>query len=848
MPNQQQKSINEEDMSSMSSVTGYWKQRTSTEKILFALLLSLFIGSTITITILVTSYLRLENRLSAVHGRAFVTDNLGGDSLVTISANTSQNQEVCLSVECIEVASRILTSIDESVDPCDDMARFACGGWSSKMVNTPNSKEMVMVLENMQMRIDHRLKLALQNPPDPSDFDGYIKIRKYFSSCMEENQDESRLTSVGRIVQQLGQLIPLSAMNNTKPEGLDLTELLKQIIEHNGAPLFDVAIQVDDRNTSRYVLSIGLPRHSGIMPQFYSNMPKDLLDLANSKTNFQKSSVNSNEDHSRTKRQNRKIFDDLIDETGEIPFIDDPMFVTPDALGFFQGNGSFLTSIQQMSREQKTMATFRVLRDVGAFKSFSDEEYMADEASLKQWIHLIDSLTPSDREKKLRLQSARILNYFTVDELQKRFNFINWTSIIQHSIGENVNFDDIVVHYPEVLEKIDDLIKNTTEKRTVHNALILLTVRDLLLELFKPPPGIEKWQFCIQAVKGGFGEVLSSIYLQQFTQHQLDNYKIKAKEMFEALKETIVDTIRESDWLDTISRQNAVRKAKNLRSNLVSPDIYFNETFLEDLVPSVEIDEKHDFVITTWHMFRFFRRNFFKIFGKPVDQVTVTWQMLAYPIIANAFYLQHFNSMVLPLALLDDPLFSMETPRYLAMGTLGFIMAHEIMHGFDNSGVETDENGIRNSILSTSSHQIFQEKMNCVTSQYSETFQTQFTHNGTSFVMHVDGALTLNENVADLGAIKAIVKTHEKWMREKPRAANLPGIKYNQEQVMLIHAAQAYCAVINPQAYALILGMDEHAPPHDRVNGFMMNSPDYGRIFNCPVGSRLNPATKCTVW
>ena len=79
-----------------------------------------------------------------------------------------------------------------------------------------------------------------------------------------------------------------------------------------------------------------------------------------------------------------------------------------------------------MSREQKTMATFRVLRDVGAFKSFSDEEYMADEASLKQWIHLIDSLTPSDREKKLRLQSARILNYFTVDELQKRFNFVSF--------------------------------------------------------------------------------------------------------------------------------------------------------------------------------------------------------------------------------------------------------------------------------------------------------------------------------------------------------------------------------------------------------------------------------------
>ena len=63
--------------------------------------------------------------------------------------------------------------------------------------------------------------------------------------------------------------------------------------------------------------------------------------------------------------------------------------------------------------------------------------------------------------------------------------------------------------------------------RIVHNTLIVLTVRDLLLELFKPPPRVEKWQFCLQAVKGGFGEILSSMYLQQFSKLQLDNYKIK---------------------------------------------------------------------------------------------------------------------------------------------------------------------------------------------------------------------------------------------------------------------------------------------------------------------------------
>jgi len=57
--------------------------------------------------------------------------------------------------------------------------------------------------------------------------------------------------------------------------------------------------------------------------------------------------------------------------------------------------------------------------------------------------------------------------------------------------------------------------------------------------------------------------------------------------MFEALKETIVNSIQESDWLDSISRKNAIRKAKNLQSNLVCPDIYFNTTFLKNSVPPV---------------------------------------------------------------------------------------------------------------------------------------------------------------------------------------------------------------------------------------------------------------------
>lgn len=58
----------------------------------------------------------------------------------------------------------------------------------------------------------------------------------------------------------------------------------------------------------------------------------------------------------------------------------------------------------------------------------------------------------------------------------------------------------------------------------------MLVVRDLALELYKPPPGMEKWNFCLQATKAAFGEVMSSMYLQQFTPVQLENYYNKVKE------------------------------------------------------------------------------------------------------------------------------------------------------------------------------------------------------------------------------------------------------------------------------------------------------------------------------
>lgn len=101
--------------------------------------------------------------------------------------------------------------------------------------------------------------------------------------------------------------------------------------------------------------------------------------------------------------------------------------------------------------------------------------------------------------------------------------------------------------------------------------------------------------------------------------------------------------------------------------------------------------------------------------------------------ISNLF----ISDAVLPLGLLHDPLFSLDTPSYLGLGTLGFIVAHEIMHGFDNAGVEFDDEGVRRNLLSPSSQPVFREKMNCLSNQFSNAFRTEYSINGTSFVLKV---------------------------------------------------------------------------------------------------------------
>ncbi len=137
----------------------------------------------------------------------------------------------------------------------------------------------------------------------------------------------------------------ISSPDDWDPAQWDLTNLIGRILQVNGAPLFDLVVQVDDRNTSRYVISVTLPRQSGIVPQFHSPVPKDLL--------HQLDSIRPNPDisHRRAKRQFvNTAGDGPADVLDEIPdFASFDALSHPDPtldLSLYLPDANFLQSIQ----------------------------------------------------------------------------------------------------------------------------------------------------------------------------------------------------------------------------------------------------------------------------------------------------------------------------------------------------------------------------------------------------------------------------------------------------------------------------------------------------------------------
>jgi len=173
------------------------------------------------------------------------------------------------------------------------------------------------------------------------------------------------------------------------------------------------------------------------------------------------------------------------------------------------------------------------------------------------------------------------------------------------------------------------------------------------------------------------------------------------------------------------------------------------------------------------------------------------------------------------------------------------VAAHELTHAFDSSGRLYNQEGKLKEWWTNSTSDGFNKRQKCIAKQYS----SYTIDDGKGGKIPVNGELTSTENIGDTGLIQA----YRAWKKQyNPDGDDflLPGLNFTREQLFFISFARAWARNIKPASAIARLRSDPHSPNRWRVDGTVTNIPEFGKAFNCPIGTTLNPQMKdrCLLW
>jgi putative endopeptidase len=325
-----------------------------------------------------------------------------------------------------------------------------------------------------------------------------------------------------------------------------------------------------------------------------------------------------------------------------------------------------------------------------------------------------------------------------------------------------------------------------------------------------------QWKTCIATVDNSLGEALGQAFIEvAFGQESKD----LADQMVLNVKTSLKEVVTKLDWMDDETKEGAFKKIAKLNQKIGFPKKFKSYSDLEVTNDS-------------WFKNQLSSNAF--SFDETIKKANLavdrdTWGMT--PPTDNAYYDATMNEIVFPAGILQAPLFNVHSSVAANYGATGATIGHEMTHGFDDSGSQYDEFGNLKNWWSEESAKVFKEKGQCLINQYSG----YTTEDGT----HLDGQLSIGENIADLGGLKialaAFMKTH----------ANIDNSEF---KTFFLAYAQSWCGKYTDEAARTAINTDTHSLPKFRVNGVVSNLPEFEEVFQCKSGEAMAPKNRCSVW
>ena len=333
-----------------------------------------------------------------------------------------------------------------------------------------------------------------------------------------------------------------------------------------------------------------------------------------------------------------------------------------------------------------------------------------------------------------------------------------------------------------------------------------------------------RWKKGVRLVNGVLGEAVGKLYVQ-------DNFPAQSQQRMEAMVENLragfAERIKGLDWMSEATKARALDKLSKFRPKIGAPKKWLDYSALEvesgDLVGNIRRSDRFDY-----------QRMLDKL-GKPVDRDR--WGMT--PQTVNAYYNPLGNEIVFPAAILQAPFFDPLADDAVNYGAIGAVIGHEMSHGFDDQGAKFDGEGRMTEWWTPQDEAAFKAKTKALIGQYDGLEPVPGAR--------VNGALTLGENIGDLGGLTVAYRAYRMSLkgREPPVIDGLTG-----DQRFFMGWAQVWRTIQRDEALRGQVATDPHSPAEYRVNVIVSNMPEFYKAFGLKPGDKLfrEPGKRVSIW
>mgnify|MGYP006203844563 FL=1 len=417
-------------------------------------------------------------------------------------------------------------------------------------------------------------------------------------------------------------------------------------------------------------------------------------------------------------------------------------------------------------------------------------------------------------------------NKLSVDELANLAPGFNWRAFLGAAdLGE---INELVVRQPSYFTAFAKLQRDTPVKQWQQYLKfhLLRSNANNLSQAFvdasfdfsgKTLNGLQEQRSrekrAVSLVDNNLGFMVGKKYVETYFKPEA---KARMDHMIENLRSAFRRSIDELEWMSPVTKKQAQIKLAKFNTKIGYPDKWRDYSCVEidagDLIGNLRRSAECEYQRTIGRL------------GKPVDRSD--WGMT--PQTVNAYYSSTMNEIVFPAAILQPPFFNVEADDAVNYGAIGGVIGHEFTHGFDDQGRRSDGDGNLRDWWTEQDAAQFQQRAQLMVDQYSAFNPIDD--------LHLQGALGLGENIADLGGLTVSYKAYQDSLQGNS-TSNIDG--FSAEQRFFMGWAQVWRIKFRDEALRRQVITGPHSPGMYRVLGTLSNMPEFYQAFDVKPGDAM---------